>query len=371
MFGGVIDDFSEVPIYQNELFRIDPTFDAVRFTQIQAGGPQPSRSCLSRDGRDSSGADQSVYVFGGGVYAGFQIIAATDRFMRYDTATNTWTDLTSLDGPSGRLGAMMVSDGKDLYVFAGVQPFLSFFIMKNDLWKFDVSEQTWTQLSEGGGPAARHMAMGAVMDDRKLVVFGGEGFDLLTFGFPIVTETWSWDWSLADGLNWLTVRNAITRAQRLTAASSTFSEATLQAVVRAVDPRSTRTLPMTFTPSIRQQYVVTHQRHVTSSQSQTHRQPPSTAASTPSAASTSPNPKARSGTRRCIGLGSHTEPREVSQPDYEKVDQLWFTFRAASGSEYNSPEIGFLAISICFQQKWKTLVRSWWMACSATIRSAV
>ena len=212
MFGGVIDDFTESPVYINRLFRIDPTGSQVRFTQITTAGTSPTARAFPAMAVTRSGNQENVYVFGGGTFPFNIPLANDDAFWKYNSANNTWTDLTATGGPIPRMGATLVAHEGSLFLFGGISFDFSieFFVLHNDLWRFDIASQTWTQLSDGEGPAARHMGMGAIVENDKLLIYGGERVEVefepeFSIDFPIDTSTWIWDieeggWTqLADG----------------------------------------------------------------------------------------------------------------------------------------------------------------------------
>lgn len=198
MFGGVVDDFTQNPVYNNELFRVDPDGNSVIFTQITTDGTEPTaRAFPSLAVVDNSGYED-VYLFGGGTFPYDVPAPAEDKFWKYDSADDTWTDLSDPDGPPARMGATLVAHQDSLYLFGGIayDPYV-FFALFNDLWRYDIPTHTWTQLSDGVGPAPRHVAMGATIKDEKLFIYGGERIeiDFTTFQitFPIDTTAWAWD----------------------------------------------------------------------------------------------------------------------------------------------------------------------------------
>ena len=212
MFGGVVADFTEFPIYNNRLFRIDPTGSTVKFTQVGTAGSSPTARAFASMAVTRSGNQENVFVFGGGTFPFNIPLANGDAFWMYNSANNTWTDLTATGGPIARMGATLVAHEDSLYLFGGISFDFSieFFVLHNDLWRFDIPSQTWTQLSDGEGPAARHMAMGATVANDQLLIYGGERMEFEFFpefsiSFPIDTSTWIWDienggWTqLADG----------------------------------------------------------------------------------------------------------------------------------------------------------------------------
>lgn len=200
IFGGVLNDFSETPIYNNDFFQVD-VIDNLQaellFRHITTHGPEPSARAFPSLAVILDRNHEDVYLFGGGTFPDNRPLPSTDKFWRFDGDTKSWTDLSDLGGPSPRLGATAVAAGDSVYVFGGIafDP-VNFFVLYNDLWRFDISEQQWTLLSDGVGPQPRHMAMAAIAKAGNLIIFGGERVELnpQTFeaAFPIDTSTWRW-----------------------------------------------------------------------------------------------------------------------------------------------------------------------------------
>lgn len=126
----------------------------------------------------------------------------------YDPATNAWTELwaqTAAGGPNGRMNTVMVADpvGDRILVFAGgqVSSDAQSFIVDNQTWAFDLATNTWSQLATSGTrPTARLFHTGAFdKNNRVLYIFGGGGADAFTsptffqdlWAFDVANETWS------------------------------------------------------------------------------------------------------------------------------------------------------------------------------------
>ena len=87
MFGGVINDFTENPVYNNRLFRIDPTGNNVLFTQIVTHGDSPTERAFPSMAVTRKGNQENVYVFGGGTFPFNIPLANDDKFWREQLAT--------------------------------------------------------------------------------------------------------------------------------------------------------------------------------------------------------------------------------------------------------------------------------------------
>ncbi len=106
-----------------------------------------------------------------------------------------WTDV-STTGPSarGRQAVAYDSNANRMLIFGG--RFRSAtsgpYTLYNDLWAFDFSARTWTQLSDGtGGPAARYFATAAYdAASDTFYVYGGDT-NPSALNVAVSTEVWS------------------------------------------------------------------------------------------------------------------------------------------------------------------------------------
>jgi hypothetical protein len=140
----------------------------VKWVRIIPGGTAPP-------GRERFqmvyGGSQEIYLFSG--WAGTTL----DDFWKYDISANTWTELTpSGTKPSARQRYAMVADtnGGYLYLFGGFDSTLKY---KNDLWRYDIAGNAWTELATftGQAPTPRDgMGMWFEPESNSLFVFGGK-----------------------------------------------------------------------------------------------------------------------------------------------------------------------------------------------------
>lgn len=146
-----------------------------------AGEPQPrARHAMVYDP-----ATQKVILFGG-----FNVSnTALSDVQTYDSATNTWTELSpSGPAPEARGGHAMVYDtyGQQVILFGGQTSQAGF----NDTWVYDPVVESWTQLNPAGElpPARAEHAMAFDPHTRKVVVFGG-----YAGGSTSLDDTWVYD----------------------------------------------------------------------------------------------------------------------------------------------------------------------------------
>ena len=117
-----------------------------------------------------NGTNDEFYIFGGTTAS----VGANNDLWRYIPASNTWTELSpGGDAIPTRNDHSAVWDGANnrMYVFGG---YASGVGNRNDLWSYNPTANTWTNLNPSGGPAARY-AHSAVWDstNSKMYVFGG------------------------------------------------------------------------------------------------------------------------------------------------------------------------------------------------------
>lgn len=148
----------------------------------------------------------TMYVVGGST----AVPAACERppaqyvaeMWAFDDVCGTWRNLASR-GPSPRGRALVAADADAVWLFGGrwraSGSSSGDYTMYDDLWRFDVSTELWTEIDVPAGPRGR--ADGAMTYDaatHQLILFGGNAspdgtfFEALddTWIFDIATETW-------------------------------------------------------------------------------------------------------------------------------------------------------------------------------------
>lgn len=131
---------------------------------------------------------------------------ALDDFWLYSVKNNEWEKMDNQHpNPGPRTGATLFVDDETskVYLFGGFVDFST--EPPNDVWEFNFPTEQWTQLipdtrPQGQLPLGRNIASGGPVvvkknnDGRpKLLVYGGEGFNLTTFKFPILDDLWEFD----------------------------------------------------------------------------------------------------------------------------------------------------------------------------------
>lgn len=194
LFGGVMDDFrTNINTFYDDLYRFDPATDT--WTELAPTGPvPPARAFAAAASHEASGR---MFVHGGATYGPFFAgFVAFDDLWAYDVATGTWTEMPAgATRPAGRSRPNMWTVGDQLYVFGGVT---ATFETLNDLWVYDLTTETWTEVipnGQAGSPPSRHEAQaGTIPVDGRLTVYGGEAVDLVGGAFfDLLPDTWELD----------------------------------------------------------------------------------------------------------------------------------------------------------------------------------
>ena len=158
----------------------------------------------SDDTKKKKSNQDYFYLFGGEYFDGIENIVLDD-LLRYNCVTNEWTQLQyygdsgdSVSGskPSPRCAHSCVSYKQCLYVFGGEMATSDQYHHYRDLWKFDVSTTTWTEIVAKDPPSARS-GHAAIVWKNYMIIFGGF-FEALkdtkwyndVHVFNLQTETW-------------------------------------------------------------------------------------------------------------------------------------------------------------------------------------
>lgn len=192
VFGGSHDDVvsGEVTL-AGDFFR----FDTVRrrWHEVRALGTQPPARAFSAMVNDPD-SDRLV-MYGGATFGEFfsDFVALEDLWV-FEPRGNAWSEVrASNTGPGGRSGATLFIDDGKLYVFGGID---SFFQTHNDVWSYEFTTQTWSEVIADGdaaSPPPRHEAYsGGTMHDGKVTLYGGETVTE-DFNFVTLPDTWQYD----------------------------------------------------------------------------------------------------------------------------------------------------------------------------------
>lgn len=111
----------------------------------------------------------------------------------FDLTTSTWTQLTPTGGPPNiRYGVGWVFDplARDLVTFAGFTNLGRF----DDVWRFDADANTWTDVSPATHPLKRCLLTASYDSrDHRMIMYGGQNAGPLDdiWAFDLTSNTWT------------------------------------------------------------------------------------------------------------------------------------------------------------------------------------
>lgn len=146
----------------------------------------PNPELAPRYGANSwvSSNDQ-IYLFGG---RGTGNVFLND-FWKYNIRTNTWFELNSNTPLKPRFGASSWQDNQqNLYIFGGSSDGGTSLIYLNDLWMYNVKEHEWKEISEETAPSPRTDAIAWTDLNGNGYIFGGAGI-----GGGYLNDLWKFD----------------------------------------------------------------------------------------------------------------------------------------------------------------------------------
>ena len=149
--------------YYNDMYRLNlsnHSWSSVTTT----GGPPDTRYYISH-----TYTSTKLYIYGGDRSSGDH---ANDTW-EFDLTNNTWTQLQDGTGtaPQGSYGAAMVYNNNKLYIFGGSKTTSG--DITDETWKFNLSDNTWTQLSFSTTPGTKYSPAYATDSSNNLYIHGG------------------------------------------------------------------------------------------------------------------------------------------------------------------------------------------------------
>jgi hypothetical protein len=181
MFGGYnSSDGSQ----RNDLWKYD--IAANTWTQFTPANPPPVRD---RFGGIYDPINQDFIVFGG-----MNVATPLNDLWKYSIPNNTWTQLSPSGGPpAARLRFLVALDSHNrcLYLFGGHDGTA----YRNDLWKYDIAANTWTQISATGGPPSARANHHTCYDpwSRNIIIHGGTDGTVKSdlWKYNVASNTWT------------------------------------------------------------------------------------------------------------------------------------------------------------------------------------
>ncbi len=166
--------------------RFDDTWrfdvDNAVWINITPAQGNPLERCLHSASYDS--ANHRMIMYGG------QQSGPLGDIWAFDLAQDTWTELTPPNSPPGRYFAANIYDALNhrVIIFGGNRG--SSGGMANEAWAFNLSANTWQQLTPSGAPPQEREGAAAIYirPEDRMVVFGGRGAS-----FDLLNDLWSLD----------------------------------------------------------------------------------------------------------------------------------------------------------------------------------
>ncbi|KAF4458842.1 Nitrile-specifier 5 [Fusarium albosuccineum] len=187
---------------------VDNRIDIVNIGQDQEYGvqtlPAPATAPTPRVGTPSTTINQDLYLFSGRGGVDMKPVEENGAIWSYEVSNAQWSLIEPADSsspfPSGRSYHCITSDGSNsIYVQSGCPEAGRL----SDLWKFDLTNKTWTELAPAPGPARG----GASIAFSNGKLYRVNGFDGKTEQggsvdvFDIAAGSWSTISYKPDGIN--------------------------------------------------------------------------------------------------------------------------------------------------------------------------
>jgi N-acetylneuraminic acid mutarotase len=115
---------------------------------------------------------------------------------RYNLASDTWTSMSSVGMPAGRIGHTAVWNGTEMIVWGGHSTVSGVTTVLADGARYDPSTDVWTAIASGGAPSARENHS-AVWTGAQMVVWGGKnGGTILGDGMRYTPDSGAGSWAV-------------------------------------------------------------------------------------------------------------------------------------------------------------------------------
>ncbi|MFZ0281607.1 MAG: kelch repeat-containing protein, partial [Bacteroidales bacterium] len=138
----------------------------------------------------------------------------------FDGSSNTWTQKTPASSPIARFDHRMVWMGGDkVMLFGGGN---SYSDRRNDTWIFDLSDNSWTQMSPTTSPSGRRLHAMSRIGNGKAILFGGETGSLYCDPFTSLNNTNGETWIYDLGTNTWTQLNLASKPEARSGSAMAF-----------------------------------------------------------------------------------------------------------------------------------------------------
>jgi len=132
------------------------------------------------------------------LYGGITESGKNSETWVYDLSENTWTQMNQSPNPGIRSHHAMAYLGDDQVLMFGGSD--EYYIYTSSCWKYDLSDNTWTELNPATRPGSRRYHAMAYIGDGKVLLVGGQLEESSYTGETWVYETSSSTWTSKGGL---------------------------------------------------------------------------------------------------------------------------------------------------------------------------
>jgi len=138
--------------------------------------------------------DGLIYIYGGTTFENdYFITAIYADLWSFNIATQTFTLITNGTGPGPRGTAKFYQIENYLYLFGGISLPLGFApTYENDIWRFNIDTQEWTQIDVVGQLPAPRSSFQQYQFGLQLYANSGETFSP-PYNFPTLNDTWAFN----------------------------------------------------------------------------------------------------------------------------------------------------------------------------------
>jgi hypothetical protein len=145
--------------YYNDLWKFNINTNS--WNKIHKNNSFPAVRAYAVSWVDNAG---NAYVFGG-----YNKSGVFNDLWKYNMQTESWTNIKESNAPSPRYSSVAwIDNAGNAYVFGGGN------CIGNDLWQYNMQTKTWLQMQQVNPPSPRFNAMTWIDKSNNVYIFGGE-----------------------------------------------------------------------------------------------------------------------------------------------------------------------------------------------------
>jgi len=172
--------------YFYNLAVFDPEKSTWTYPAVKGDLPAP------RSNHSSAVVGSKFYIFGGSVGDNVDRYTVTNDFYCFETKTNTWTKIITMEEPSKRVGHVMTAIGSHIYLFGGgVWGKLTGWTHQyNDMYIFDTKNCKWECINIKAEDRPQVCTYPYIFTvGYNVLIFGGAAL----MGSTVTNKLYSWD----------------------------------------------------------------------------------------------------------------------------------------------------------------------------------